>query len=375
MRLLVNALSIGSLSGEHVVYGFLRPLCRWLLPSDEMLVLHYEGQPPPTELIEAGVRTIALPTSQRNWLRRTVWEVTQFPKLVRQHKADVVLGVSGALTPGCPVPQVALAQNPWCYVPAAQHGWKDRAKARLQRSGYRNAFRNAAMMIYISSHLRDLYRRANTGTRETRSEIAYVGLNEETYQAARSLKSAPRDPLSILSVSAFAPWKGVETVVKAVELLRERGIPATLKLVGPWPNSSYENSIRKLIADRQLDDAVQIFGKVSADQLHQHYATSQVFCLMSSCESFGIPAAEAMAFGTPIVSTDCCAIAEICEGSGLFGPVNDPMWAANSLDQALSDPAKWLNWSQRAVENAARLTWEQCAKPFQKIPELLNTLR
>ena len=371
MRLLVNTLSIGSMSGQHVVYGFLRPFTRWMRPAHEIVILHYESEQPPTEITEQGVATICLPDRLKHWAKRTIWEATRLPALVRQQKADLVLTVSGAITPNCPVPQVILCQNPWCYVPAAHQNLKERLKARLQRVGYAKAYRNAAMMIYISGHLRDLYRRGNPGVPETRSEVAWVGLNEDTYQSAMELRGVERDPFSIVSVSAMARWKGAETLVEAVAQLRKRQIPATLKLVGPWPDAGYEQEIRQQIEKHSLQDAVKILGKVSNEELHRLYATSQVFSLMSSCESFGIPAAEAMCFGTPIVSTDCCAIAEICETAGQFGPVGDPAWTSNALAAALTDKTAWSKWSSEALTRAQYLTWENCAQPFQCIPGLV----
>jgi glycosyltransferase involved in cell wall biosynthesis len=145
-----------------------------------------------------------------------------------------------------------------------------------------------------------------------------------------------------------------------------------LKLVGPWPDPSYEQRIRHQIEQLALQSAVQILGKVSNEELHRLYATSKVFSLMSSCESFGIPAAEAMAFGTPIVSTDCCAIAEICETAGKFGPVRDPQWTANALAEVLTNDTVWSAYSAAAIQRAAMLTWENCARPFQRIPELVG---
>ena len=360
------------MSGQHVVYGFLRPFTRWMRPAHEMVILHYESEQPPTEITEQGISTICIPDTLKHWTKRTIWEAAKLPTIVRRQKADLVLTVSGAVTPNCPVPQVTLCQNPWCYVPTAHQNWKERYKAKLQQAGYSKAYRNAAMMIYISGHLRDLYRRGNPGVPETRSEVAYVGLNEDTYQAATQLRGIERQPFSIVSVSAMAPWKGAETLVAAVQLLRSRQIPATLKLVGPWPDPAYENRIRHQIQQQSLQEAVQILGKVSNEELHRLYATSQVFSLMSSCESFGIPAAEAMCFGTPIVSTDCCAIAEVCETAGQFGPVRDPAWTANALAIALTDQSAWSNWSSAALEKSAKLTWENCAKPLQRIPELVG---
>ena len=360
------------MSGQHVVYGFLRPLISWMKPEHEIVEVHYDSMQPPQDVLQQGVNTVSVPDRQKHWARRTFWEATKLPKIVRQQKADVVLTVSGALTPNCPVPQVVLCQNPWCYRPMAQYSFTERFKANLQRSGYSKAFKNADLMLYISNHLQSLYQAGNVGHTEKRSDIAHVGLNEETYISATELAGIDREPFSIVSVSAMARWKGAETLVEAVKLLRQRDIPATLKLVGPWPEAAYKEQIRQQIADSNLSDAVQILGKVSNEDLHRLYATSQVFSLMSSCESFGIPAAEAMCFGTPVVSTNCCAISEICEGAGLFGPVTDPEWTANALGQVLTDSHQWQVWSEAAKANAVKLTWENCTTAFRRIPELVG---
>ncbi len=372
MHLLINTLSIGSMSGQHVVYGFLRPFTRWMKLTHNVTILHYENEKPPQDVIDLGVQTVSLPESFRHWAKRTLWESTKLSSLVKQINADLVLTVSGAMTPNCPVPQVVLCQNPWCYVPEAHRDWKDRWKAKLQRVGYRRAYRDAAMMIYISAHLRDLYRHGNSGIAETKSAIAWVGLNEDTFVAAAQHQQLPREPFSIVSVSAMASWKGAETLVDAVRILRNRSIPAILKLVGPWPDRAYEQKVRQQIESSGLSDAVQILGKVSNEDLHRLYATSKVFSLLSTCESFGIPAAEAMCFGTPVISTNCCAIAEICDTAGVFGPPKDSSWAADALEIALTDSTKWIQWSANARQRASLLTWEQCAMSFREIPNLLK---
>ncbi|WP_197456020.1 glycosyltransferase family 4 protein [Stieleria neptunia] len=360
------------MSGNHVVYGFLDPYSAATLPDHDLVIVHYEDNPPPAEIVERGATTIPVSLRYKNWAQRLFWETIRLPGVIRGAGADVVLTVSGALTPRCPVPQVVLCQNPWCYRPVVHRNWKERLKARLQRVGYSNAYQNAAMMIYISGHLRELYRSDNRRKKECRSEIAYVGLNENTYQAAKQHADLPRDPYSILSVSAMAAWKGAHTLVDAVSILRQRDIPAKLRLVGPWPDADYETRVRNQVARLQLDNAVEILGRVSDDELHRQYAINKVYALASHCESFGIPAAEAMAFGTPVVSTDCCAISEICEPAGLFGPVEDPRWTADALQTALTDDDQWQAWSKAASCRAQTLNWDRCAEAFKLIPQLAD---
>ncbi len=220
MHLLVNALSIGSMSGQHVVYGFLRPLASAWQGTHKITVLHTEKEKLPTDLREAGVNSYEVSGSLSHWLKRTAWEIQSLPKIIQQLKANVVLTASGALLPRCPVPQAVLCQNPWCYVPSAQHGFKERCKAWLQRIGYATAFKQADLMIYISNHLRELYQRDNRGQQEKKWGVAYVGIDDDTFSAAQALANEPRIPRSILSVSAMARWKGAHTLVKAIDLLK-----------------------------------------------------------------------------------------------------------------------------------------------------------
>jgi glycosyltransferase involved in cell wall biosynthesis len=371
MHLLVNALSIGSMSGQHVVFGFLRPLATEWRGTHQITVLHTEKEKLPIDLRELGVNSYEVSGTLSHWLKRTAWEIQTLPRIVKQLKANVVLTASGALLPRCPVPQAVLCQNPWCYVPAAQRGLKERLKAWLQKLGYAKAFRKAELMIYISHHLRSLYCKDNPMSQEKNWSVAYVGVDEDTFAAAAQMANLPRIPNSILSVSAMARWKGTDTLIRAVAMMRKVGKEVTVNLVGPWPDAAYRREIDLLIEREQLQNLIHIHGRVEDDTLHRLYATNEIFCLMSECESFGIPAAEAMTFGTPVVSTECCAIAEVCETAGLFGPVNDPAWTANALTALLNDRSKWKQHSNAARERASSiLRWNDCSRPFLEIPQL-----
>lgn len=366
MRLLLNTLSIGSLSGEHVVYGFLRPLIESLAADDRLFILHYQQQPPPTDIKQNNVQTISVTNTWHNWAARFIWETLRLPRLVKTHDIDLVMNISGAITPFLTVPQVTLAMSPWCYVKETQQGRFDTFKAWLQRSGYRRAYRKAAKIFYLSAHLRELYRADNRKYKmdEKDSAVTWVGLNDELFKATEDMKDEPRKPLSILSVSVFARWKGLETLIEAVHQLHQQDQPVTLDLVGPWPHADYKQRIEQMINDYGLQRAVTIHDHVAVQDLHHFYATRQVFCLMSTCESFGIPAAEAMAFGTPVVSTNCTALQEVCEGAGLFGPKHDASWTAQALQSLLADAETWSGCSTIARQRASKLTWHECAKPL-----------
>jgi glycosyltransferase involved in cell wall biosynthesis len=168
----------------------------------------------------------------------------------------------------------------------------------------------------------------------------------------------------ILVVSAMARHKAIEDVVDALVICRRNGIDVGMKLVGPWPDPAYEALVRERVRESGLSDHVEFIGYVSREQLHRCYGEARVFCLLSRCESFGIPAVEAEAFGTPAVVADCGAPPEVAGPGGVVVPPGSPLAAAEALAPLLTDPAEWECASLRARANAERFRWTTCTKPL-----------
>jgi glycosyltransferase involved in cell wall biosynthesis len=374
MRVLVNALSIGSLSGRHVLYGHLRQLVRWTAGQHEFVVLHAPHEIPPASLQQPNVTWSVAPKAAVHWTTRSLWESWELPGWITRHGCDLYFTPNGTTLPRCSVPQVSLAQNPWCLMPGVPHSYAERVKARMQRAAYRHAWRTASLMVYNSQHMRELYRQ-NAGTMpEGRSCLVYQGVNDETFAAALSMRDhIVRQPGTIVSVSTMARWKGAETLVRAVSLLQQRGVEARLRLVGSWPHRDYEQLVRHEIARLNLQNHVTIVGEVSIEQLHWEYAAARVFALMSHCESFGIPAVEAQAFGTPVVGATGCAMPEIGGDGGAFGAPGDPQVAADLLQPLLTDDDNWRSMSQRALNNVERFRWETCSQPLMEMFRLASS--
>ena len=93
--------------------------------------------------------------------------------------------------------------------------------------------------------------------------------------------------------------------------------------------------------------------------------------LPSRCESFGIPAVEAQAFGTPVIGSSTTAMAEIGGGGGEYCDPGDLSALTDLLVRQLTDREHWRNLSDKARVNAAKYRWEECSRPLMQMFELV----
>jgi glycosyltransferase involved in cell wall biosynthesis len=305
------------------------------------------------------------------WLPRFAWMRRHGASLCRSLDVDCVFTPAGLLSEGLPRQQVVLAQNPWPMLPHAPG--RDAARSWLQRRAYARAQSNAAVMVYNSAYMRDLYRQ-RFGDRSGASVVAHQGIGEDLFTAGADAIGRPRDPI-VLSVSVMARHKAIEVLVDAFARVHAGMPSARLELVGTWPDPRYRREVDARIAASGATAAITVRGHVERSQLHALYASASVFCLPSRCESFGIPAVEAQAFGTPAVVAQGTAAPEIIGDGGIAVPADDREAIASALSRILGSGQAWATWSMAARENAERFHWRRCSAPLSAALDELERAR
>jgi glycosyltransferase involved in cell wall biosynthesis len=170
----------------------------------------------------------------------------------------------------------------------------------------------------------------------------YHGLDTEWFAPAPRHAGMP--PL-ILSVGRFVEKKGFDQLIEACAWLRDAGVAFACIIVGERGNA-YE-SIRRLIAERNLGDKVILSDPMTQDNLRAVYARAHVFALpcqvMEDGDRDGFPnvLAESMAMGVPVVSTRISGIPELIDDGvhGLLVEPRDPIGLAQALKRVLQDGA------------------------------------
>jgi glycosyltransferase involved in cell wall biosynthesis len=199
--------------------------------------------------------------------------------------------------------------------------------------------------------------------------VAELGIDEEQVAAmplgvdppAEPVSIEPREPL-LLFVSALYPYKGAATAVDAFAIARpELPTGARLVIVGRDTAWQQGSSIRAQAERLGCADAVELRGRVEDAELERLYRSASAFVLPSLLEGFGLPVAEAMSRGTPVVVADATALPEVVGDAGLLVPPGDAAALAGAFTTLLCDEGRRLDLARRGVARAAELTWEASA--------------
>lgn len=370
MRVLVNALSVTNPSGRHVLMGHMNQLREWSSGKHEFVFLYHDTN---QDIVvdKPGFEWIQCPANTARWWGRAFWEYRNLDRVFTETNSDFIFTPAGVSVPHIKAPQVVFCQNPWCLVTNMHEKLGDRVKAAIQRNAYRRTMRTADLMIFNSNYMHEAYRK-NANQEAKASMVVYQAISPETLDAAEKFGKSQKEPGHIFSVSVMAPHKGADILVRALRYVCDQGVDARLTLAGVWPRESYRKMVEGLVDQLDLQNRVTITGWISDDDLLDMYSKADVFCLLSRCESFGIPAIEAQSFGTPTVGTDTCAIPEIGGDGGLYARLDDPTSAGECLLTLLSDDAKWQHYSAAAIENSQKYRWQECSRPMMQMFDIMQ---
>lgn len=120
--------------------------------------------------------------------------------------------------------------------------------------------------------------------------------------AQRLLPATAIERPKILFLSRFHVKKGVELLIEAGAILRSRGLDFQVLMAGPG-DSHYIASLRAMVKARDMSDHIVFLGMVKGEVKHSLYQLADVLVLPSAQENFGIVLVEAMACGTPVITT------------------------------------------------------------------------
>jgi glycosyltransferase involved in cell wall biosynthesis len=231
-------------------------------------------------------------------------------------------------------------------------------QARLEAKHARRADLVITVSEYCAGRLEELYRVNNA---VVVPELIDLDAWRQLFQANPAVPD-PRK-FTVLSVCRFYPRKRLDVLLCATALLRERIPQLEIRIVGRGPE--YQR-LRQISSELRVERALRWLGDVSASALAAEYNHSDLFCLPSTQEGFGIVFLESMAAGKPIIAARAAAVPEIVRSSGILVEPEDPEALAEAILCLYRDPHLRTSLGAAGLRDVERFEMRRIGSRFVK---------
>jgi glycosyltransferase involved in cell wall biosynthesis len=231
-------------------------------------------------------------------------------------------------------------------------GWYSRLYVSYQRALLPALARRALHLVTVSQFSRDELVDL-LGADPAKITVIPGGVDERFRPDA---EPARRDRPYVITVASRTARKNLAALEETARRLRAEGVD--LVAVG---------GDRPQFAGEEGDFGLTWLGHVDDADLPGLYAGAEAFVLPSHYEGFGLTVLEAMACGTPVVTSDVTALPELVQDAGILVDPDDQAAIADAVERARGDQAL----GAKGVERARRFTWASSAA---QLHELLTTL-
>lgn len=170
----------------------------------------------------------------------------------------------------------------------------------------------------------------------------------------------------VLYAGNIKPHKNLERVIEAFQLARRRGFEdVRLLIIGD--QVSHYATLRRAVHRYQLHKHVRFFGFVPDETLAVLYRLASVFVFPSLYEGFGLPPLEAMASGTPVITSNVSSLPEVVGDAAILVDPYDTEAIADAMARVLGDDALSASLRARGLARAHHFSWERSVGRVREI--------
>lgn len=175
----------------------------------------------------------------------------------------------------------------------------------------------------------------------------------------------------ILYAGTIRPQKNIPRLVEAFAVLRgdleAHPVYKDLRLIIIGDEISRYPAVRRAVIKTRVEHVVRFLGFVPFETLRVFYESAAVFAFPSLYEGFGLPPLEAMASGTPVVTSNVSSLPEVVANAALLVNPENVFDIARGLREALLDEGLRRELVRRGSEQVRRFSWESTASQVLEI--------
>lgn len=186
-------------------------------------------------------------------------------------------------------------------------------------------------------------------------------------QAALRRHGLPSEYL--LFIGNVKPHKNISGLVTSYRLALETqpDLPP-LVILGQYKNLlTGIPGLAEQVSDPKLKNKIIFTGYLPTEDLPAIYSQAMLFLFPSFYEGFGLPTLEAMACGTPVITSDCASIPEVVGDSAMLVDPYNPEMIADSILNLAEDSGLQAKYRAKGLEHVKKFSWERSAKEHLEI--------
>jgi glycosyltransferase involved in cell wall biosynthesis len=357
-------------AGNYIIQ-LIRAFARVPGEAEFVIFVQQKGLPLLDICEHPGFHLLVLPNQSP--LIRLLWEQTMFPILAARQKLDVLHCLHYTMPLTYPGRTVVTFHDMTFFIFPEHHTLSRRILFRF----FINASRRRATSLIADSESTRLDAIRLVGAPPEKIHTVPLGITSDFYpendpailNPVRQKYNLPERFL--LFVGLLEPRKNLPALLQAFARLSPSLGKIKLVIVGRmgW---MYEKTDR-LVHSLSLTERVLFTGYVDQADLPRVYNLAEAAVYPSLYEGFGLPVLEAMACGTPVITSNVSSMPEIAGEAGIMLPPNDIPALTQAMEHLLQTPDERQRRSVLGLAQAAQFTWERTAvKTLEVYQNVLN---
>lgn len=341
--------------------------------ADEFILISHEQERAEWGDLPGNFRVLADPTHESSF-----WNDLALPYLLRKRQVQVLHTPHYREPRFLPCRSVITVHD--CVHILFPNYAASRAAYERAKRATRRAIRNCSHIIAVSiATQRDLVRLFNVP--EEKITVVYNGIDERAvaHTTAEEQKQVLeryqiQDPF-LLYAGNIRPHKNVARLIEAFSVLKtelqEDEQWKNLKLMIIGDELSKHQFLRRTVIRSGVQHDVRFLGFVPYETLRVFYKSAQIFVFPSLHEGFGLPPLEAMANGTPVVTSNVSSLPEILGDAALLVNPENVFEISRGLKHLLYDTYLRSHLIEKGYQQVRLYSWRKAAetvwKTYQKI--------
>ena len=349
---------------------YIRNLVRTLAASDDSNRYVLLGDPEKiaqVTVLPANFRPVAWGDTKPNWKQGL-----QLDRLLQGYSVNLLHFPHLRTALMVPCQYLMTVHDVADFIYGRHTGWKQSIRWRLVRRTLRQARRIMAVSRATQRDLENYF-----GIPASRVTVVENAIDERFLQHTRREEQLlvleryrVTDPF-LLYVGSARPQKNLPRLIESFAVLkgelRDHRKFANLKLLIIGDELSEHPDLRRLVIRTRMQDNVRFLGFVPLEILRVFYQSAEVFVFPSLHEGFGLPPLEAMAQGTPVVTSNVSSLPEVVGDAAVLVAPENVFEIARGVERVLLDEDLRAQLRTRGQRQIARFSWERSIQQVRQI--------